>query len=372
MMLELWMWSGNVIDIKTLTAFGRFPFLFTLLSFFHMRADEDEQHYFDPTQITASLPLLPFDNQVGGHGSFFRFSKQAICKAVSKKEQSFYEHLERQLPELLPFIPQYFGIVNVTYSADSVPHIVFEKNKHLLSDWRACHHRRSSRRHSVSAAREQILRDMFTPQAIQERLRQVNSEFRRPSSFPERRRHGLLLETEDQDDPLSAPVAAVSCSPTSLSSPPPPPPPPPSSSSKPNSAITSRLDQQQQEQDDDQDVFIMDEDMTLTTTGDDWKTREKPSNPWSMQVYQRDQQKMKHDDHKEYIMIEDLTDGIHFPCVLDLKMGTRQHSVYASPAKAASQTRKCQQSTSAALGVRVCGMQASMFFTMEHVTRPSC
>lgn len=326
-----------------------------------MRGDDDEQHYFDPTQITASLPLLPFDNQVGGHGSFFRFSKQAICKAVSKKEQSFYEHLERQLPELLPFIPQYFGIVNVTYSADSVPHIVFEKNKHLLSDWRACHHRRSSRRHSVSAAREQILRDIFTPQAIQERLRQVNSEFRRPSSFPERRQHSLLLPA-DQDNPLTA----VSCSPTSLS-PPSPPPPPPSSSSKSTSAITSRRDQQDDDNNNnnDQDVFIMDEDMALTTTGDDWKTREKPNNPWSMQVYQRDQQKMKHDDHKEYIMIEDLTDGIHFPCVLDLKMGTRQHSVYATSAKAASQTRKCQQSTSAALGVRVCGMQASMFFTME-------
>lgn len=67
------------------------------------------------TELPAVVQLQPYHNQVGGHNSIFQFSKRAVCKPLVGRENEFYEAVEREHPILLSFIPQYLGVLNVTY-----------------------------------------------------------------------------------------------------------------------------------------------------------------------------------------------------------------------------------------------------------------
>ncbi|KAG2463567.1 IP6K3 kinase, partial [Polypterus senegalus] len=54
---------------------------------------------------------------------------------------------------------------------------------------------------------------------------------------------------------------------------------------------------------------------------------------------------------------ENVVSQFHQPCILDLKMGTRQHGDDASEEKKKRHMKKCEQSTSSSLGLRLGGMQ---------------
>lgn len=54
-----------------------------------------------------AVELKPYDHQVGGHSTVYRFSKRAVCKQLNNRENEFYETVEQHHPELLDFLPRY-------------------------------------------------------------------------------------------------------------------------------------------------------------------------------------------------------------------------------------------------------------------------
>lgn len=83
----------------------------------------------------------------------------------------------------------------------------------------------------------------------------------------------------------------------------------------------------------------------------DFSMQHLPLNPKEAQTPNPDQRVVY------FLLLEDLTAGMGRPCVLDLKMGTRQYGIEANKKKMESQRRKCKTTTSQQLGVRICGMQ---------------
>jgi inositol-hexakisphosphate kinase len=60
-----------------------------------------------PPAPLGAVELKPFNHQVGGHTTVYRFSRRAVCKQLNNRENEFYETVERQHPELLDFLPRY-------------------------------------------------------------------------------------------------------------------------------------------------------------------------------------------------------------------------------------------------------------------------
>lgn len=60
-----------------------------------------------PAVPLGAVELKPYNHQVGGHTTVFRFSKRAVCKQLSNRENEFYEVVECEHPDLLKFLPRY-------------------------------------------------------------------------------------------------------------------------------------------------------------------------------------------------------------------------------------------------------------------------
>lgn len=92
-------------------------------------------------------------------------------------------------------------------------------------------------------------------------------------------------------------------------------------------------------------------------------------NPWVLRCHRESLSGLTPGAIQNFILLENLTSRFKQPCVLDLKVGTRQYGDSASPAKVRSKMMKVATTTSGKLGLRLGGMQVYQVTTRRFLCR---
>ncbi|XP_008319276.1 inositol hexakisphosphate kinase 1 [Cynoglossus semilaevis] len=266
-------------------------------------------------QRGGGVPLEPFIHQVGGHTSMMRYDDHTVCKPLIIREQRFYESLP---PEMKEFTPEYKGVVLVCFEGDSDGYINLVAYPYV----------ESSTEGGIAEHEDRDPAEREQPRRKHSRRSLHRSSSEHKEDRPDRRESH---ETDATDNFAE------------LKSP----------------RIDSKIHS-------DVPFQMLDWNSGLTS--------EKIShNPWSLRCHKQQLSRMRSEskDRKlfKFLLLENVVHHFSYPCILDLKMGTRQHGDDASEEKAARQMKKCEQSTSATLGVRVCGMQVYQLNTGHYLCR---
>uniref|UniRef100_A0A8C5R848 Kinase n=1 Tax=Leptobrachium leishanense TaxID=445787 RepID=A0A8C5R848_9ANUR len=252
--------------------------------------------------------LEPFIHQVGGHSSMMRYDDHTVCKPLVSREQRFYESLP---PEMKEFTPEYKGVVSVCFEGDSDGYINLVAYPYVESE--------------CMDPEDPPERDHPRRKHSRRSLHRTNSN----AACNEHKEERPILTGENSDSvqEMKSPKLEL--------------------------------------------VMHSEVPFQMLDGNSEMSSERISFNPWSLRCHKQQLNRMRSESKErklyKFLLLENVVHHFKFPCVLDLKMGTRQHGDDASEEKAARQMKKCEQSTSATLGVRVCGMQVFQMDTGHYL-----
>uniref|UniRef100_A0A6J0U167 Kinase n=1 Tax=Pogona vitticeps TaxID=103695 RepID=A0A6J0U167_9SAUR len=264
------------------------------------------QNNLDLGDTRKGILLEPFIHQVGGHMSMMKYDDHTVCKPLVSQEQWFYESLPTAMKR---FTPQYKGTISVNLKKDTMG------NLSLI----ACP--QTDRRSSLDNAPKEC------SMTIWQKLNQANTS------------NGDHTFVKWNHDHLANTIKE-SCQ---------------------GKAILQS------------DLQYHGDVSTLMEDANGNQAEKNSYNPWGLHCHKQHLNRIssKYNENKphQFLLLENVVSKYKCPCILDLKMGTRQHGDDASEEKKARQIKKCEQSTSASLGVRICGMQVYQADTNQYLCK---
>jgi len=332
-----------------------------------------------PARVFPAPLLEPFSHQVAGHTALCKFNDRTICKPLIPNERDFYEREARTGP-LAPFTADYLGVVNVTMtlSPRKGPYTV------MAAAAAAAASNADEAPSSASPAVDAVVPTGLSSPALMGVAMDVDAAAAAAVDDEDPvdgdgdgdgvvvsvagvdaelvEEYALTLQPPasaapalDDSGAHRSPLPAVrrlraDSDLSSFSS--------SSSSSGAASPVAAPVADDSDRAARRRAALLQDAPRSGRLVERSRPRRATHRTPWSVHSHSNERRREQAGRRvNQFVLLEDLTYRFRRPCILDLKMGTRQHGPNATPEKAARQTAKCLATTSASLGVRVCGMQ---------------
>ncbi|XP_013419479.1 inositol hexakisphosphate kinase 1 isoform X1 [Lingula anatina] len=261
----------------------------------------------DVKEIWEPVPLEPYVHQVGGTSSVLKFDDTTLCKPLIAREHHFYKTMPSAMKE---FTPGYRGAIEVAFHEDSKGYLT------LIGYPPGCHDKvrlwREAQESSGSCGEGEDQSD----------------------------------EEEEEEDSETRRL--------------------PMQQSKGNGKEALRVRMRRTGSIDfEGDVEVLD--------NTDQLVEHAGHNPWSLRCHKRTLSKMWKNISPsgtfKFILLENVSSEFKYPCILDLKMGTRQYGDEENETKRKRKIDKCAATTSASLAIRLAGMQVYQVNSLSFVCR---